>query len=155
MGAIAGGSKHKHNKATCKKKKRNRVARWIAEQLSKIYPGRKMFPRSSAIRYRLAKEQNWHCLYSGKPIKPALLLVPGYYEVDHILPFSRSGDNSFMNKVLVLSRENKAKKDMTPYEYLSSQGRWEEFVQRLKKLGLLEKLPEEKVERLLNVDFNS
>ena len=46
------------------------------------------------------------------------LLEPGYVEIDHALPYSRSFDDSKNNKVLVLAKENRDKGNRTPYEYL-------------------------------------
>ena len=46
------------------------------------------------------------------------IVEPGYCEVDHALPYSRSFDDSMSNKVLVLTKENRDKGNRTPYEYL-------------------------------------
>ena len=43
----------------------------------------------------------------------------GYIEIDHALPFSRTWDDSFNNKVLVLGSENQNKGNQTPYEYFN------------------------------------
>ena len=58
------------------------------------------------------------------------MLEPGYVEIDHALPYSRSFDDSKNNKVLVLARENRNKGNQTPFEYLdgkSNSPRWEAF----------------------------
>lgn len=56
---------------------------------------------------------------------------PNYVQIDHILPYSRSYDDSKNNKVLVLTRENQNKGNRTPYEYLTSlpdgEQRWRAF----------------------------
>lgn len=89
------------------------------------------FPNASGgdiLKHRLWREQNGQCAYSQNPIKAERLFEIGYAEIDHALPYSRSMDNSYSNKVLVLSSENQNKKDRTPYEYLSpSPRRWEAF----------------------------
>lgn len=75
-------------------------------------------PRPADItKYRLLQEQNNQCAYSGKYIEPTRLTEPGYVEVDHILPYSRSFNNSLNNKVLVLTEENQKKGPRTPWEY--------------------------------------
>jgi CRISPR-associated endonuclease Csn1 len=80
------------------------------------------------LKYRLWEEQQCKCAYSQEPIPAIRLFESGYAEIDHALPYSRTMDNSYTNKVLVLSSENRNKKNQTPYEYLSPiPGRWEAF----------------------------
>lgn len=72
-------------------------------------------------KYQLYREQQGKCAYSLEPLDVKLVLTdPGYAQVDHALPYSRSYDNSKNNKVLVLSRENQNKGNRTAYEYLTS-----------------------------------
>lgn len=71
------------------------------------------------------------CAYSLAPIDLNRLLEPGYVEIDHALPYSRSFDDSKNNKVLVLAKENRDKGNRTPYEYLdgvNNSERWQAFV---------------------------
>ncbi len=68
------------------------------------------------IKYRLWQEQQHICLYSGKTIPLDELFKPGY-DIDHILPYSITFDDSYRNKVLVTSQENRQKGNRTPYEY--------------------------------------
>ena len=75
------------------------------------------------LRYELWKEQNGWCLYSGEQIK--LEWIAGddnRVQIDHILPWSRFGDDSFMNKTLCLASANQAKKNRTPYEWYEEEG---------------------------------
>lgn len=37
-------------------------------------------------------------------------------EIDHIYPYSRSFDDSYMNKVLVFTKQNQEKLNKTPFE---------------------------------------
>jgi len=76
------------------------------------------------LKYRLYQQQNGKCIYSGQALDLRQL---DSYEVDHILPYSRSLDNGFNNKVLCLKSENQAKRNRTPYEYFKQSGKWEEF----------------------------
>lgn len=69
-------------------------------------------------KWRLYREQQGKCAYSVEPLDLHRLLEPGYAEVDHALPYSRSYDDSKNNKVLVLAAENRNKGNRTPYEYL-------------------------------------
>ncbi len=56
-----------------------------------------------------------YCIYSGQRMSMAQLFN-GDIEIDHILPFSRSLDDSLSNKVLCLSRANRDKKNQTPFK---------------------------------------
>ena len=82
-------------------------------------------------KFRLYREQLGKCAYSQEGIDLARLLEPGYVEIDHALPYSRSFDDSKNNKVLVLAKENRDKGNRTPYEYLGgaeNSPRWQQFV---------------------------
>jgi len=82
-------------------------------------------------KYQLYREQQGKCAYSIEPIDIQRLFEAGYVEIDHALPYSRSYDDSKNNRVLVLTRENRNKGNMTPYEYLGGNDnseRWRQFV---------------------------
>ncbi|HQR58740.1 MAG TPA: type II CRISPR RNA-guided endonuclease Cas9 [Azonexus sp.] len=82
-------------------------------------------------KFRLYREQLGKCAYSVEAIDLARLLEPGYVEIDHALPYSRSFDDSKNNKVLVFAKENRDKGNLTPYEYLGgaeNSKRWLQFV---------------------------
>lgn len=81
--------------------------------------------------YPTMDEKQGVCAYSLKPIDINRLFEPGYVEIDHALPYSRSFDDSKSNRVLVLAAENRDKGDMTPFEYLGGKEnseRWRLFV---------------------------
>jgi CRISPR-associated endonuclease Csn1 len=82
------------------------------------------------MKYRLWKEQTGLCLYSGESISLQQLIDPTAVQIDHALPYRRTYDDSFKNKVLVLTSQNLNKGNQTPYEFLGSL-RWEEFHNRL------------------------
>jgi CRISPR-associated endonuclease Csn1 len=84
------------------------------------------------LRYRLAKEQGWRCLYTDSPIAPGRFMSTDY-QVDHILPWSRFGDDSFNNKTLCLASANQQKKRSTPCEWISPDGEdaWDAFAARV------------------------
>lgn len=67
------------------------------------------------LRYELWKEQCGRCLYSGNGISPqSILSGDNDLQVDHILPFSRFGDNSYVNKTLCYTTANQQKKTARP-----------------------------------------
>jgi len=76
------------------------------------------------LKMRLYREQDGQCAYSQQPLAPFgdLRQMFDACEVDHVLPYSRSFDDSQNNKVLVLARENREKGNRTPYEYLDGAG---------------------------------
>ncbi len=75
------------------------------------------------VKFRFWREQDGRCMYSGEPIELRRLAEPGYAEIDHIVPYSKSTNNSNSNKVLVLARENRVKGDRLPLEYLTGEKR--------------------------------
>lgn len=75
------------------------------------------------VKYKLFKMQDGRCAYSLKPMQIERLFEPGYAEVDHIIPYSISFDDSYKNKVLVLTEENRNKGNRLPMQYLSGQRR--------------------------------
>lgn len=88
-------------------------------------------------KIKLWQEQGGKCLYSGKSIAiEDLLNIPERFEIDYIVPRSISFDDSQNNKVLVIREENQNKKNMSPFQYLSLSGRYEEFKVRVKVSGL-------------------
>ena len=84
------------------------------------------------VKYRLWKAQNELSAYSDRPISQELLRS-GAVQIDHILPYSRSFDDSFGNKALCFVDENIAKGNRTPHEWLGGEpARWEALMQRLR-----------------------
>lgn len=70
------------------------------------------------VKWKLYQEQDGVCLYSGTPLDANRLFEPGYVDIDHIIPYSISFDDSYRNKVLVLSSENRQKGNRLPLEYM-------------------------------------
>lgn len=88
------------------------------------------------IKVKLYREQQGKCLYSGNPIDfETMLRDDNAYQVDHIVPFSRSNNDGITNKVLVFTEENQKKGDQTPFEYFGAdEKRWKEFVARVESI---------------------
>lgn len=73
------------------------------------------------------------CVFSGKTINKTDLFT-AEIEIEHILPLSRTLDDSFANKVLATRQANREKKNNAPFEAFghSSTGYiWEEISQRV------------------------
>jgi CRISPR-associated endonuclease Csn1 len=116
-------------------------------------------PRENELtKFRLWKEQGGYCVYSGYLgekgyIDPKRLInEPKYVEIDHILPYSRSLDDSMSNKVLCLAKENQDKRDRTPYEYFTQEGKdWYSYEVYINNLKTIRKL---KRQNLLKKNFD-
>ena len=72
------------------------------------------------LKLRLFEQQHGKCIYSTGKIDIERLLEEGYVENDHILPKSRTFDNSLNNRALCLAKENQNKGNQTPFEYLAN-----------------------------------
>ena len=79
------------------------------------------------LKYRLWEESGRRCAYSGKSIGMTELFTHAT-EIDHILPYKRTLDNSYMNKVICLSQENREKRSKTPWEAFGSTPRWDQIL---------------------------
>ena len=75
------------------------------------------------VKLRLYNEQGGVCMYSLKQMSLQMLFSPNYAEVDHIVPYSLSYDDSRKNKVLVLTEENRNKGNRLPLQYLKGKRR--------------------------------
>lgn len=144
------GKSFKDRQAIEKQQKENQAERERAVlKFKECFPSFVGEPKGHDIlKLRLYDQQHGQCLYSGKSIDLHRLLEKGYVEVDHALPFSRSWDDSYFNKVLVLAKENQNKGNKTPYEWLDGEHdspKWREFVARVKGCYF----PQAKKQRLL------
>lgn len=111
------------------------------------------------LKYKLWEELRGHiCPYTGRSISDVALF--GQYpefQVEHILPYSRSLDNSYMNKTLCEVHENNhVKKKQTPYEaYGHNPEKYEQIKQRTAALPWPKRkrfLPPKEGENSINLD---
>jgi CRISPR-associated endonuclease Csn1 len=100
------------------------------------------------LKHRLWKEQEGFCPYSGLYITPEMLRDGTATQIDHIIPYSRSWNDSYMNKVLCITSENQDKNNRTPFEYLHGTSRWDALE------TFAGKLPAKKRENLLIENFD-
>lgn len=75
--------------------------------------------RTDIIKYNLWIECNKTCPYTGRVINGEAL-DSGEFEIEHILPFSRTLDDSYVNKTLCESDFNRRKGNRTPYECIEA-----------------------------------
>ena len=88
--------------------------------------------RENIQRLRLWKElgaEEKVCVYTGGKIGAAILFSEKV-EIDHILPFRRTLDDSMGNKILCMRRANREKTDRSPFEAWSDKPRWPDILAR-------------------------
>ena len=73
------------------------------------------------------------CPYTGRRIGPTMLF-DGSCDVDHILPYSRTLDDSPANRTLCLKEANRAKQNQTPWEAWGGTEQWEDITANLRNL---------------------
>lgn len=84
----------------------------------------------------LHEDQGGLDVYTGRPISLERLLSDDQYcQIDHVLPYSRTCDDSRGNKVLVLAKSNQDKRERTPYEWMTSgeatSPSWDDYKERV------------------------
>ena len=87
-------------------------------------------------RVQLAEECHWMCPYTGRSISMRSLLGPEpQFDIEHIIPFSRSMDNSFRNLTLCYVPENRSiKGNKTPWQaYHGDPEKYEAIRDRVRK----------------------
>lgn len=85
--------------------------------------------RTDELKILLWEECRETCPYTGITINVGDLFGDQpKYDIEHIIPYSRSLDDSFLNKTLCLAEENReVKKDRTPFEAYRHSDKWEEI----------------------------
>lgn len=91
--------------------------------------------RDDITKVMLAEECGWKCPYTGKTISmDSLFGAHPQFDLEHILPFRRSLDNSFVNLTLCQTEENHKKGRRTPQEaYSADAARYREILGRVKQ----------------------
>jgi CRISPR-associated endonuclease Csn1 len=139
--------RYKENEARqSKNKKANEKA---VEAYRKLKLGK--YPSyNDKIKYRLWEEQGHLCAYSGDTISLNSVFSANV-EIDHILPYKKSLDDSYMNKVVCLTSENRAKGDRTPKDTWGGDTvKWNQITQRIARW----KGVESKVNRFFKNDLD-
>jgi len=123
--------------ANKKNEKLNDEARRIAAENGVSKPS-----RTDAIKYRLWVECNQQCPFTGKPI-PLSALWTEKWNIEHIIPFSISLDDSFANKTLCDAEFNQnIKRNRLPTEtFAGNPDEWNQVLLRINnfKSGLHKK----------------
>lgn len=120
--------RYKENEARqLKNKKANETAVVAYKDLNLgSYPS-----HNDKIKYRLWQEQSHRCAYSNKTISLNAVFT-AEVEIDHILPYKKSLDDSYMNKVLCYTAENRGKGDSTPVDaWGGNKEKWNQITQAI------------------------
>lgn len=107
---------------------RERMVKDITTTFSNVFSPQNLPRGSDVLKYRLFREQNGVCAYSQIPFDRHRLFEENYAEIDHVIPYSRSFNDSISNKVLVLCSQNRNKGNRTPWEFFGGDvNRWNNF----------------------------
>lgn len=100
-------------KAMAENEKRNETAKKFLLENGIQNPS-----RNDIVKYKLWEECGKICPYTGKSMDVMDVFGPHpKFDIEHIIPWPRSGDDSFGNKTLCDAEFNRVKKrNMTPYE---------------------------------------
>jgi CRISPR-associated endonuclease Csn1 len=93
--------------------------------------------RDDILKVQLAKECNWICPYTGRAISMAALVgEASQFDIEHIIPFSHSLDDSFLNKTLCYHDENRNRKgNRSPYEAYHGTDQWDIIIGAVCRFG--------------------
>lgn len=116
-----------------------KVKLWILQNEADIYPSAQKGKDNAKEVLSNAKE----CIDvydSFKKISLQDLRNENALQIDHIIPKSRSLDDSFTNKVLTFTSNNATKSSLTPYEWFGNdKAKWEAFKARVNATKLSKK----------------
>ncbi len=125
----------KHRRDATKKMRdreseRQKAREWIIKETNIQNPS-----RNDILKVLLAEECGFICPYTGRSfgMQDIVGLSPTM-EIEHIIPFSRSLDDSFINKTLCDSHFNgNIKKNKTPWETSGGTDEWNKILNRVSK----------------------
>ena len=89
--------------------------------------------RNDIIKYRLWMECGKECPFSGRSISFEDLFHSTRVQVEHIVPYPRSLDDSYGNKTLCFEDVNRAKGMRIPYEAFGHTPEWPDMVARVRR----------------------
>ncbi len=112
-------------------------------------PENTLINSSTKLRIKLWKQQEGRDIYDNSEITYEEIMNGINLDIDHIIPFSISADDSINNKVLTHSKNNKDKSDLTPYQWLEKQSKFDEFEKRVKALYAQKTINKEKYNNLI------
>lgn len=141
-------SLEERNKTFKNNNEREREHKKIAERLENEY--RIKANRRNIEKWKLYEQTDGRCLYCGEKIELADFLNGEESDIEHIIPKAKLFDDSFQNKIPSHQKCNKAKGDMTAFDYMLTQSqehlhRFEESIAILYKNQKLTKAKRDKL----------
>ena len=115
------------------------IKEYLVSLLPNIFPSVDYVSSTDLLKYKLWQEQGEICPYSLKRIKIEELFDNNLVQIDHILPYSRTFDDSYFNKTLVLTKYNQEKREKTPYEWFGNTSKWGEFKNYISSLNITDR----------------
>jgi len=86
-------------------------------------------------KFLLWEESKEQCPYTGRSIPRSELFDDGIWQIEHIVPYSVSLDDSFGNKTICYADENRRKGNKTPWQFYNfSEALWAEVKERAKMI---------------------
>lgn len=128
-------SKKQRTEAWQKMRQNERDRKKAADRIAKE-AGSQNPSRADVEKVLLAEECGWICPYTGRCISMNDLMGPTpQFDTEHIIPFSRSLDDSFLNKTLCEVKENRDhKRNRTPHEaYAGNPEKWDAILARVRR----------------------
>ena len=104
------------------------------------------------LKYKLWKEQNEFCGYSMKKISIEDLFKNNTVQIDHILPYSRTYNDNYLNKTLVYSKQNQDKGNKTPFEWFGDTSKWDDYEAYINNLSIPQKKKDNYLLKKLDFD---
>lgn len=127
------------------RRKANKEASELAAKVIGCEPA--AVPGRIVSKLRLYAEQGGVDIYTGQAIdRERLITDESYCQIGHILPLSRTFDDSQANQALALTETIQSKGSLSPFEWFSQGGNWKSFARRVKTS---ETIPAKKKDRYL------
>lgn len=117
-------------KITRQNREREKIRAKAAERIAKE-AGIQDPSRRDILKLMLAEECRFICPYSGKAFNMKDLFS-GEIEIEHIIPYSRSFDDSFGNKTLCIREYNSRKHNRSPYEAFGGSPEYDGMLRRVR-----------------------
>jgi CRISPR-associated endonuclease Csn1 len=138
--------------AASKKNRENQASRQKAADRVRQLTGDSYPSRDDIRRVQLFDDGHGQCVYCGENIAGNNFLgKESQVDIDHIIPFSRSLDDSYVNLVVCHSACNRAKGNRTPFEAFSGE-RYDQIIDRVKKFAGDKTTTQAKLRRFLMDD---
>lgn len=101
-----------------------------------LFESKEKISSKDVLKYKLWLEQLGKCAYTLKPIPFDILFNDNLVQIDHILPYSRTFDDTYYNKTLVLTEANQEKRNQTPYEWFGKTSKWSSYKDYIESLDI-------------------